>query len=170
MQPRLRHLIAILILTATAAFGASRREVVVSIPDRALAVIEEGTVLKVYPAAVGRAGSPTPVGRFTIINRIKDPGWYGRNHVIAPGPDNPLGTRWLGLSRKHYGIHGTNDPHSIGAAASSGCIRMYQADVEELYELVNVGDPVEFSDQPLDQVVNARLTNEESAPADHLTD
>ena len=64
--------------------------------------------------------------------------------VIPPGKANPLGTRWLGLSRKGYGIHGTNQPRSIGWRASHGCIRMRNPDIEELFELVRAGDVVEL--------------------------
>ena len=64
--------------------------------------------------------------------------------VIGPGKDNPLGTRWMGLDKKGYGIHGTNEPRSIGKAASHGCIRMARKDLEQLFELVRVGDVVEI--------------------------
>jgi len=64
--------------------------------------------------------------------------------VTKPGKNNPLGNRWMGLSKKSYGIHGTNVPASIGKAASHGCIRMGKHDVEELFELVRVGDTVEI--------------------------
>jgi len=62
--------------------------------------------------------------------------------VIGPGADNPLGTRWMGLNLKGFGIHGTNVPSSIGKAASHGCVRMAKRDLEELFELVEVGDVV----------------------------
>ncbi len=120
------------------------RRIVVSIPDRKLALIEDGLVVKVYPTAVGRAASPTPSGTFTIVQRISNPAWYGTGKVIAPGKGNPLGTRWLGLSRKSYGIHGTNDPRSIGRNASHGCVRMRNRDVEDLFARVAVGDVVEL--------------------------
>ena len=67
-----------------------------------------------------------------------------KGRVVPPGKANPLGTRWLGLSKKGYGIHGTNAPGSIGRNASHGCIRMRNRDVEELFELVAVGDMVEL--------------------------
>jgi len=121
-----------------------RRRIVVSIPDRKLALIEDGRVLKVYPTAVGRPTSPTPSGTFTIVQRISDPAWYGPGKVVAPGKNNPLGTRWLGLSRKGYGIHGTNEPRSIGRNASHGCVRMRNRDVEDLFAHVAVGDVVEL--------------------------
>ena len=120
------------------------RRIVVSIPDRKLALIEDGRVVKVYPTAVGRAISPTPSGTFTIVQRISNPAWYGAGKVIAPGKGNPLGTRWLGLSRKSYGIHGTNEPRSIGRNASHGCVRMRNRDVEDLFARVAVGDVVEL--------------------------
>lgn len=121
-----------------------QRRIVVSIPDRKLALIEDGQVVKVYPTAVGRAASPTPSGTFTIVQRISNPAWYGQGKVVAPGKSNPLGTRWLGLSRKSYGIHGTNDPRSIGRNASHGCVRMRNRDVEDLFARVVVGDVVEL--------------------------
>jgi len=124
-----------------------RRRIVVSIPDRKLALIEDGRVVKVYPTAVGRATSPTPSGTFTIVQRVANPAWYGPGKVVAPGRDNPLGTRWLGLSRKSYGIHGTNDPRSIGRNASHGCIRMRNRDVEDLFARVAVGDVVELHEK-----------------------
>jgi len=121
-----------------------QRRIVVSILDRKLALIEDGRVVKVYPTAVGRVTSPTPSGTFTIVQRISNPAWYGPGKVIAPGKGNPLGTRWLGLSRKSYGIHGTNEPRSIGRNASHGCVRMRNRDVEDLFARVSVGDVVEL--------------------------
>jgi len=129
---------------AEAEDAQSQRRIVVSIPDRKLALIEDGRVVKVYPTAVGRAISPTPSGTFTIVQRISNPAWYGPGKVIAPGRSNPLGTRWLGLNRKSYGIHGTNEPRSIGRNASHGCVRMRNRDVEDLFARVAVGDVVEL--------------------------
>ena len=122
---------------------ASRR-LVVSIPDRRLAVVEAERVVKIYPTAVGAARTPSPTGSYTVVARIPEPTWYTRGRVVPPGKSNPLGTRWLGLSAKGYGIHGTNAPKSIGRNASHGCIRMRNRDVEELFELVAVGDAVEL--------------------------
>ena len=68
--------------------------------------------------------------------------------MIPAGPDNPLGTRWIGLSTKGYGIHGTNVEDSIGKAASHGCIRMHRTDLEELFAQVEVGDEVEIRAEP----------------------
>jgi lipoprotein-anchoring transpeptidase ErfK/SrfK len=130
--------------TTTALVPETGRQVLVSITDRKLALLENGRVVKVYPVAVGASVSPSPTGQFTIITRLVKPTYYHSGKVIEPGPANPLGTRWMGLSHKGYGIHGTNAPRSIGKAASHGCIRMAQADLEELFELVRVGDAVEI--------------------------
>ncbi|MFY9748438.1 MAG: L,D-transpeptidase [Acidobacteriaceae bacterium] len=120
------------------------RVIVVSLEDRGLALVEDGTVKKVYRVAVGRGTSPSPTGTFMIVRRVENPTYYHDGKVIPPGPDNPVGTRWMGLSQKGYGIHGTNEPHSIGKAASHGCIRMGQKDLEELFAQVRSGDTVEI--------------------------
>ena len=120
------------------------RRVVVSIPDRKLAVLEGDRVLGVYATAVGAARTPSPEGTYQIVQRVTDPTWYTKGKIVPPGKANPLGTRWLGLSAKGYGIHGTNAPGSIGHNVSHGCIRMRNRDVEQLFELVAVGDVVEL--------------------------
>ena len=122
----------------------SQRLIVVSIPERKLVLMEDGAVKKVYAVAVGKASTPSPSGRFTINARVSNPTYSHRGKVVAPGPTNPVGTRWMGLSVKGYGIHGTNEPGSIGKAASHGCIRMGKADLEELFAQVEVGDAVEI--------------------------
>src|SRR5262249_50702387 len=118
------------------------RQIVISIPDRQLALIEDGELVKVYPVAVGASETPSPSGDLTIINHAIDPTYRHEGKEIAPGKNNPLGTRWMGLSLKGYGIHGTNVQSSIGKAVSHGCFRMKKKDVEELYSLVKVGDAV----------------------------
>jgi lipoprotein-anchoring transpeptidase ErfK/SrfK len=120
------------------------RRIVVSIADRKLAVMESDRVIKIFPTAVGAPASPSPMGVYKIVTTIPDPTWYGKGIVIGPGKANPLGTRWLGLSLKGYGIHGTNNPASIGRNASHGCVRMRNRDVEELFGMVGVGDQVEL--------------------------
>ena len=122
----------------------SGRRIVVSIPDRRLVLIEGGVVVKTYTVAVGTPATPTPAGTFEVVTRVTNPAWYRPGKVVPPGPNNPLGPRWIGLSRKGYGIHGTDSPRSIGRAKSHGCVRMRNADVEELFELVQVGDVVEL--------------------------
>jgi lipoprotein-anchoring transpeptidase ErfK/SrfK len=123
------------------------RRVLVSLVDRKLAVIENGNVLRTFHVAVGAAVSPSPVGEFQIVSRLKNPTYYHTGMIILAGKDNPIGPRWLGLNKKGYGIHGTNEPRSIGKAASHGCIRMRNSDVEQFFPMVSVGDVVEIRGQ-----------------------
>jgi lipoprotein-anchoring transpeptidase ErfK/SrfK len=150
---QLKRLVAVLIAGSAEMFadGAARR-VIVSIPDRKAVLLEDGKVTRVYPVAVGKLSTPTPAGTFQIVTRIPHPTWYGPKVVVAPGKANPLGTRWIGLSVKGYGIHGTNSPKSIGKASSHGCIRMRNRDVEELFEMVRAGDEVELLSEPTVEV------------------
>jgi lipoprotein-anchoring transpeptidase ErfK/SrfK len=144
------RLAAILVVAAVDAHAQERssaRRIIVSIPDRKLMLVDGPRVLKIYDVAVGKSSTPSPQGVFHIVNRIPNPTYYRPSVVIGPGKNNPLGTRWMGLSAKGYGIHGTNEPHSIGRAASHGCIRMRQRDLEELFELVHVGVTVELDEQ-----------------------
>ncbi|HVP43353.1 MAG TPA: L,D-transpeptidase [Terriglobales bacterium] len=121
-----------------------RRSIVVSIPDRKLALLENDRVVRIYGVAVGADGSPSPIGSFRISQRLTNPTYYHPHVVIPPGKDNPLGTRWIGLGLKGFGIHGTNAPRSIGRRASHGCIRMRRPDLEELFDKVRPGDVVEI--------------------------
>lgn len=120
------------------------RRVVVSIPDRKLALLENDQVISIYSVAVGAPVSPSPVGTFTIVTRVTNPTYYRPGKVIGPGASNPIGTRWIGLSLKGFGIHGTDEPRSIGFAKSHGCIRLRNRDVEELFERLRAGDVVEL--------------------------
>lgn len=120
------------------------RQIVVSLEDRKLALIEDGQVKKIYSVAVGKPSTPSPQGTFTIERRVVNPVYRHGDRIVEPGPANPVGTRWMGLSTKGYGIHGTNEPKSIGTAASHGCIRMGKGDLEEFYALVQVGDQVQI--------------------------
>ena len=123
---------------------ATVRWVLVSLPDRKLALFENGKVVRTYRVAIGKTSTPSPLGTFKVVNRVTNPTYYHKGQVIAAGKDNPVGSRWMGLSAKGYGIHGTNQPNSIGKAASTGCIRMSKRDLEELFERVSVGDAVEI--------------------------
>ena len=139
---RAKWILAVLLMVTADALAQTKTEVLVSLPDHKLAVLKDGQVLKIYPVAVGAADSPSPSGEFQIINRLTRPTYYHKGTVIGPGPANPLGSRWMGLSLKGYGIHGTNAPRSIGKAASHGCIRMAKRDLEQLFDLLRVGDTV----------------------------
>ena len=131
---------------------ATVRWVLVSLPDRKLALFENGKVVRTYRVAIGKTSTPSPAGKYKIVNHVTNPAYYHKGQVIPPGQNNPVGSRWMGLSAKSYGIHGTNQPKSIGQAASTGCIRMSKQDLEELFELVNVGDAVEIRAQRDEQI------------------
>ena len=104
---------------------------------------------RTFPVAVGQPAYPTPLGSFSIRTMRKNPWWYPPDEdwaagasPIPPGPGNPLGTRWMGLSVGGVGIHGTYNSGSVGTAASHGCIRMHISSAEWLYERVRIGTPV----------------------------
>jgi lipoprotein-anchoring transpeptidase ErfK/SrfK len=104
---------------------------------------------RVFPVATGQAIYPTPLGRFNVVVKWRNPWWYPPSSPwaaglkpIPPGPGNPLGTRWMGLSAPGVGIHGTPDSASIGYSASHGCIRMRIPDAEWLFREVHIGTTV----------------------------
>lgn len=107
----------------------SQKKIYIYRSARLLALYEENTLLARYPIAVGKASTPTPLGHYSIAIKIMYPG-------------GAYGSRWLGLSLPEYGIHGTNNPASIGTQASLGCIRMHNQDIEALYDQVEIGTPV----------------------------
>ncbi|HEY1564644.1 MAG TPA: L,D-transpeptidase family protein [Gaiellaceae bacterium] len=107
-------------------------------------------LLRTFPVATGQAIYPTPLGRFQIVVKWVNPWWYPPTQdawakglkPVPPGPGNPLGTRWMGLSAPGVGIHGTDEPWSIGHSESHGCIRMQVSSAEWLFAHVRIGTPV----------------------------
>ena len=104
---------------------------------------------RTFGVATGQSSYPTPLGRWSIVTMQRNPWWYPPDSdwargesPIPPGPGNPLGTRWMGLSASGVGIHGTPDSASIGYSASHGCIRMHIPSAEWLFNHVDVGTPV----------------------------
>ena len=104
---------------------------------------------RVFGVATGQSVYPTPLGRWHVVVMARNPWWYPPNSAwakgekpVPPGPGNPLGTRWMGLSASGVGIHGTPDDASIGYSASHGCIRMHIPDAEWLFNHVTVGTTV----------------------------
>lgn len=144
------------------------RQVIVSISDRKLAVLENDKVIRTFSVSVGAAVSPSPTGEFQIVNRLANPTYYHPGTVIPPGVDNPIGPRWIGLSQKGFGIHGTNQPHSIGHAASHGCIRLNNRDIVRFFQMVSVGDTVSIRserDQQIAQIFGGVADTDTSAVA-----
>ncbi len=115
-----------------------------------------------YPIGIGRVGWETPLGATTVVSKAENPSWWvpasvRREHaemgdplpsLVPPGPENPLGTRVLKLEMPGYLIHGTNQPYGVGMRVSHGCIRLYPENIEFLYELVEIGEPVRIINEP----------------------
>jgi len=130
--------------------------VVINLPQRMLYLFKEGQALRAYPVALGKPDWPTPSGRFRIAVKEENPVWdipisiqeemrrEGKEvkTCVPPGPDNPLGQHWLGLSISGYGIHGTIAPASIYQFQTHGCIRLHPDDVAALFPAVEAGTPV----------------------------
>ena len=120
----------------------------ISLSKRRLSVFQGEELLHRYPVAVGRSGWETPVGKFKVLQKIHKPDWKNPfNGDIIPGgdPENPLGHYWIGFwsdGKNAIGLHGTPNPKSVGRAASHGCVRMYNKDIEELFPKVKSGTPV----------------------------
>lgn len=137
--------------------------VVINVPQRMLFVLRDGRLLGSFPIAVGRADWPTPIGRFQVRTKETDPTWdvpesiqqemaaAGKQVVlkVAPGPANPLGSHYLGLTANSVGIHGTNVPTSIYRFTTHGCIRLHPDDAAALFALVEVGTSVEIIYEPV---------------------
>lgn len=120
---------------------------VIRLSDRRVQVYRRGQLETSFPIAIGRSGWDTPTGQHKVIQMLQNPAWENpfTGEVIPPGPDNPLGVRWIGFwtdGRNYIGFHGTPNEESVGRAASHGCIRMYNRDVVKLFEMVRVGTPV----------------------------
>ena len=136
--------------------ASSQLWIAVNKSKRTLTVYWNKTAINKYPVALGRTNFVTPEGKFKIKNMVINPRWSGGGYakpVNGGDKNNPLGYRWMGLSigdQNKYGIHGNNNPYSIGRNVSRGCIRMLNTDVEELYRYVKKGTPVWIgSDQAL---------------------
>jgi lipoprotein-anchoring transpeptidase ErfK/SrfK len=140
------------------AFDVLKPKVVSVNLDRAIVILRDSKKLlffadtkfvRWFGIATGQASYPTPLGTFEIVTLQRNPWWYpppspwaADANPVPPGPGNPLGTRWMGLSEPYVGIHGTPDSASIGYSASHGCIRMRISEAEWLFQHVKVGTPV----------------------------
>jgi lipoprotein-anchoring transpeptidase ErfK/SrfK len=122
-------------------------KLVLKLQEKHVYVYRGEEVVNKYPVAIGKPGTETPTGEWKVMEMIKNPGWtnFKTGQVVKPGPTNPLGERWIGFwsdGKDVIGFHGTPDVKSIGTAASSGCVRMYNDDVRILFDLVKIGTPV----------------------------
>lgn len=138
---------------------ATKKEgIVINLPElRLYRFFPKIKMVKTYPIGIGDLGWETPEGAYRVIVHEVNPTWriplslrekYGRSY-IPPGPENPLGEYWIGLSRKGYGIHGTNFPWGVGRLVSHGCIRLYPEHISRLFTETPVGTPVEIIYEPI---------------------
>lgn len=137
--------------------------ILINIPQRMLYLFREGQLIAYYPVGLGRPSWPTPTGHFAIRSKEINKEWVVPKSIqeemrregqvvrtrVPPGPDNPLGKYWMGLTAPGYGIHSTLNPLSIYRFSSHGCIRLHPDDVEDLFFRVRVGDRVEIIYQPV---------------------
>lgn len=135
---RLSHYDKLVQVTPSAAkpranFALPRANILITKTNRQLTLFNGNTPIRQFPVAIGKPATPTPVGNFAIATKIINPGGI-------------LGTRWMGLNYDTYGIHGTSKPWLIGQQVSNGCIRMHNANAEEVFSLVNIGTPVFIRD------------------------
>jgi lipoprotein-anchoring transpeptidase ErfK/SrfK len=128
--------------------------IVVLRESKRLLLFDDVKLIRWFPVATGQASYPTPLGTYEVVNMQRNPWWYPppspwakSSEPVPPGPGNPLGTRWIGISAPYVGIHGTPDAASIGYSASHGCIRMRIPDAEWLFTRVDVGTPVFIIDR-----------------------
>ncbi|HWR43751.1 L,D-transpeptidase family protein [Sporomusa sp.] len=150
-------------LFLTVSVGYAQSELVtpsitVNLPSRTIELFSGNNLVKEYPIAIGKPSTPTPLGNFSIIYKEVNPAWYPpdqKGKIVPSGPENPLGYRWMGIW-SDYGIHGTNAPWSIGKVVSNGCIRMYEEDVEELFDKVSYGTPVQITYDRIKVRTNAK--------------
>jgi L,D-transpeptidase ErfK/SrfK len=133
--------------TPTPQVAEQALNLVLSLSDRRVSVYSGDMLVASYEVAIGREGWNTPTGQFSVFQKQTNPAWQHpfTGEIIPPGPENPLGTRWIGFwsdGENSIGFHGTPDESVIGSAVSHGCVRMRNADVLALYEQVGVDTPV----------------------------
>ena len=142
---------------------AGQGAILINVPQRMLFLIEDGNATMAFPVALGRPTWPTPTGRFTVVTKEVDPTWdvpisiqremarAGKRPLekVPPGPENPLGDRWFGLSLTNIGIHGTNAPGSIYHHQTHGCIRLHPEDIRAIFDRVAQGAPGEIVYEPV---------------------
>ncbi len=139
--------------------SVKRDGIIINLGDLRIYFYKNHLLIGTYPIGIGRSGWETPLGLAEVIEKKIDPFWIPPDSVreedpslpkiVAPGEENPLGTRAIYLSMPSYLIHGTNKPYGVGMKVSHGCIRMYPEDVESLFDLVEVGTKVNIINEPI---------------------
>ncbi|SFE31754.1 L,D-transpeptidase [Alteribacillus iranensis] len=136
--------------------------VIINKQSNELGYVEDGELKRKYKVATGKKETLTPEGEFTVIVKAIRP-YYRKSDIKGGDPKNPLGSRWIGFDAENtngrvYGIHGTNRPSSIGSYVSNGCVRMFNEEVNQLFEEVEMGTKVwiESSPKSLHQIARSR--------------
>lgn len=142
--------------------GKLKTGLTINLAELRIFQLEEVSGIKIaafYPLGIGREGWETPEGEFQVIQKVKNPLWRVPENIkkenpdlpdfVPPGPNNPLGRYWLGLSIPGYGLHGTNRPYGVGRRVSHGCIRLYAKHIEALYHTIDPGTRVRIIYQPV---------------------
>lgn len=139
---------SVLIVNPTSDLVTQHTRLELNLKRRQVTLFNENKPIKSYPVAIGRKGWETPTGNFQVLQMIQAPKWinpFTGESVPGGDPENPLGHYWIGFwtnGKQWIGFHGTPNPETVGTAASHGCVRMYNKDVEELFRQVSVGTPV----------------------------
>ncbi|WP_052343801.1 L,D-transpeptidase family protein [Bacillus massiliigorillae] len=151
MRKKIRILLAVLVFCMFASFiptteAAGQQLIIINKKNNQLAYYENGRITKLFLVGTGRQASMTPEGKFNIVNKIKNRPYYAGN-IPGGSAKNPLGNRWLGINARGtwgttYAIHGNNNPASIGNYVSAGCVRMYNEQIQWLFDHVAVNTPV----------------------------
>ncbi len=137
--------------------------ILINLPEKMMFFFSRGRLVLSAPVALGKPSRPTPEGGYRVVSKRVDPEWMVPPSIqeemrrqgqevltrVPPGPDNPLGHYWLGLSLPHYGIHGTNAPSSLYTMTTHGCIRLSPGEIETLFGKVSLGTPVRIVDRPV---------------------
>jgi L,D-transpeptidase ErfK/SrfK len=140
-----------------------RNDIIINLAEMRLYYLPKtGNKVFIFPVGIGKEDWDTPLGEMSVVKKVKDPQWVvpesiykfretiGEKipRIIPPGPDNPLGSYKLGLSKGGFLIHGTNLPAGVGRRSSAGCIRLYESDIKQLYNMVEIGTKVLVINQP----------------------
>ncbi|MBV6625516.1 MAG: L,D-transpeptidase [Rivularia sp. (in: Bacteria)] len=128
--------------------ASAQKKLIVDLSDRRVYMYRQNTVIASYPIGVGKKGWETPIGTFEVMHMQQFPAWQHpiTGKIFAPGPNSPLGERWIGFwsdGHNEIGFHGTPDSELVGSPVSHGCLRMRNPDVRLLYEQISLGVPVQ---------------------------
>lgn len=137
----------------------SRDGILLNVPERRLYLFRNGELLQTHAVAIGKSDWLTAIGSFHVARLTKNPVWTPprsmieregvKDDPVPPGPENPLGDRWIGWSAPGFGFHSTNSPRSVGGVVSHGCVRLYPEQAKALFEAVTVGTPIHSVYEPV---------------------